>query len=169
MRNSIFITTLSGESTLYWWKKITKISYLGCDLKKNCEQVKITWAAQLVSEYFQDLKALQQLHKAKTTVSHDDHHSNIATVLLGDQKSQDEELGGETTEANVLKALEQKYDAIRDKLLIEVNTGLWLLVMPADLIWESNFPSVCSCVCPSTPNLVSSGPPLSSQVHYSNP
>ena len=72
--------------------------------------------------FLQDLKALQQLHKAKINVSHDDHHSNIATVLLGDQRSQDEDSLGEATEANVVKALEQKYDAIRDKLLIEVRS-----------------------------------------------
>ena len=43
-------------------------------------------------------------------------------MLLGDQEIQDvdDELEGETSEAKVLSALEQKYDAIRDKLLIEV-------------------------------------------------
>ena len=65
---------------------------------------------------------MQQLYKARTTISHDDQNKNVATVLLGDQKSLDEELSGETTEANVMSALEQKYDAIKDKLLIEVDS-----------------------------------------------
>ena len=68
------------------------------------------------------MQSLQQLYKARLAVSTKDENKNVAVVLLGGEEIQgvDEELEGEATEAKVLSALEQKYDAIRDKLLIEV-------------------------------------------------
>ena len=68
------------------------------------------------------MQSLQQLLKARSAVSTKDENKNVAVVLLGGEEIQggDEELEGEATEAKVLSALEQKYDAIRDKLLIEV-------------------------------------------------
>lgn len=73
----------------------------------------------------QDLKGLQQLHQAITVINKDGSCDNIAAVLLGDRsRSQSEgdedEDSGETTEASVVKALEEKYDAMKDKLLMEV-------------------------------------------------
>ena len=70
------------------------------------------------------MQSLQQLYKARLAVSTKDENKNVAIVLLGGEEIQgvDEELEGEATEAKVLSALEQKYDAIRDKLLIEVHT-----------------------------------------------
>ena len=69
------------------------------------------------------MQSLQQLHKARLAVGTKDENKNVAVVLLGGEEIQgvDEELEGEATEAKVLSALEQKYDAIRDKLLIEVH------------------------------------------------
>ena len=68
------------------------------------------------------MQSLQQLHKARLAVGTKDEHKNVAVVLLGDEEIQGvDELEGEATEAKVLSALEQKYDAIRDKLLIEVH------------------------------------------------
>lgn len=70
----------------------------------------------------QDLKGLQQLHKAMTSRK-DSQYENLATVLLGDRSKSDDETEEEqgTSEATVLKALEEKYDAMKDKLLIEVS------------------------------------------------
>ncbi|KAL3852521.1 hypothetical protein ACJMK2_016149, partial [Sinanodonta woodiana] len=73
-----------------------------------------------------DLKTLQKLCRAQTTLKQKDNHANVATVLL----DQDEEDAithvqhGETTEEEVsekklMKALESKYDAVRDKLFLE--------------------------------------------------
>ncbi|XP_053377355.1 trichohyalin-like isoform X2 [Mercenaria mercenaria] len=71
-----------------------------------------------------DLKGLQQLHRAVTMLNKDSSCDNIAAVLLGDRsrsedESEEEEESGETTDASVVKALEEKYDAMKDKLLME--------------------------------------------------
>lgn len=57
----------------------------------------------------------------------DGSFDNIAAVLLRDSsKSKDEDEAdddsGETTQATVLKALEEKYDAMKDKLLMEASS-----------------------------------------------
>lgn len=70
------------------------------------------------------MKGLQHLHKVLSTRK-DSDYENIAAVLLGDRSRSQEENEAEedeqgTSEANVLKALEEKYDAMKDKLLIEV-------------------------------------------------
>ncbi|XP_052781835.1 trichohyalin-like [Mya arenaria] len=65
-----------------------------------------------------DLTGLQQLLRAVTSLSDTGSYDNIAALLLGGKsRSQDE--GQDQEEAKVVKALEEKYDAIRDKLMIE--------------------------------------------------
>jgi hypothetical protein len=59
-------------------------------------------------------------------INKDESCDNIAAVLLGDRSrsesdGEEDEESGETTEASVVKALEDKYDAMKDKLLMEVN------------------------------------------------
>ena len=69
----------------------------------------------------QDLAGLQQLHKALTSMKKDSQNDNIASVLLGDRSGlQAEDDSEATSEASVLRALEDKYDAMRDKVMIEV-------------------------------------------------
>lgn len=74
------------------------------------------------------MQGLQQLHKAVTVLSKDGCYDNIAAVLLSDKSrsiiEDDAEDEGETTEASVLKALEDKYDAMKEKLLMEVHLGI---------------------------------------------
>ncbi|WAR25161.1 hypothetical protein MAR_010865 [Mya arenaria] len=66
-----------------------------------------------------DLTGLQQLLRAVTSLSDTGSYDNIAALLLGGKsRSQDE--GQDQEEAKVVKALEEKYDAIRDKLMIEM-------------------------------------------------
>ena len=51
----------------------------------------------------------------------DSQNDNIASVLLGDRSGlQAEDDSEATSEASVLRALEDKYDAMRDKVMIEV-------------------------------------------------
>lgn len=56
----------------------------------------------------------------------DSEYKNIAAVLLGDRSRLhgDNEMGDNvdgTSEESVVKALQEKYDAMKDKLLIEVS------------------------------------------------
>ncbi|CAH1784103.1 unnamed protein product [Owenia fusiformis] len=63
-----------------------------------------------------DAKTLKQLKLVHATSRKQEWHDNTAIVLLGETK-RDAEYSNEETE--IIKALEQKYDAMRDKLLAE--------------------------------------------------
>ncbi|KAL4226590.1 hypothetical protein ACF0H5_014574 [Mactra antiquata] len=72
-----------------------------------------------------DLNDLQQLYKALTVLNKGSNYDNIATVVMkdrtiSDDDDDDDDEVGETSKASVLKALEEKYDAVKDKLLMEV-------------------------------------------------
>lgn len=59
-------------------------------------------------------------------MKNDSEYENIAVVVLGDRsRSQDDneaEADTEgTSEASVLKALQEKYDTMKDKLMVEVS------------------------------------------------
>ncbi|XP_060592636.1 LOW QUALITY PROTEIN: trichohyalin-like, partial [Ruditapes philippinarum] len=95
-------------------------------LLADLQELQKVEAAKLLKDIQdKDLKGLQQLHRAITVINKDESCDNIAAVLLGDRSRSEndgEEDGesGETTEASVVKALEDKYDAMKDKLLMEV-------------------------------------------------
>jgi len=68
--------------------------------------------------FFQDEKELHQLLKVISSHCEAGRHDNIAAVLLGERSRSEE--GEDQEERQLLKALEGKYDALKDKLLIEV-------------------------------------------------
>ncbi|XP_052249024.1 uncharacterized protein LOC127856876 isoform X2 [Dreissena polymorpha] len=68
-----------------------------------------------------DLKDLQHLHKLLSAKKDTGCYDNIATVLLGDRlkKEGEDSLEETTEEAEVIRALQEKYDAMKDKLMME--------------------------------------------------
>ncbi len=70
----------------------------------------------------QDVETLQQLKLNEQLTREEKHHNNVATVVMGDERSASEQRAEVNKEAGeVMTALKFKYDELRDKLLIEVN------------------------------------------------
>lgn len=68
----------------------------------------------------QDVGTLQQMVKMQSMVEDEGLHDNVSHVLL-DQSKGDK---SEDREDELIQALEQKYDALKDKLIEAVSTGL---------------------------------------------
>ena len=65
---------------------------------------------------------MKQLKLAQSMAREEKWHDNVATLLFDQGSStveNEDELEGEDTE--VVKALQEKYDAMKDKLLMEVS------------------------------------------------
>ena len=79
---------------------------------------------------FQDLQTLKQLKFAQSVARDEKWHDNVATLLMEQGNStviSEDELKEEDTE--VVKALQEKYDALKDKLLMEASLSISLYVM----------------------------------------
>ena len=79
---------------------------------------------------FQDLQTLKQLKLAQSVARDEKWHDNVATLLMEQGNStviSEDELKEEDTE--VVKALQEKYDALKDKLLMEASLSISLYGM----------------------------------------
>ena len=78
----------------------------------------------------QDLQTLKQLKLAQSVARDEKWHDNVATLLMEQGNStviSEDELKEEDTE--VVKALQEKYDALKDKLLMEASLSISLYGM----------------------------------------
>ena len=79
---------------------------------------------------FQDLQTLKQLKLAQSVARDEKWHDNVATLLMEQGNStviSEDGLKEEDTE--VVKALQEKYDALKDKLLMEASLSISLYGM----------------------------------------
>lgn len=70
----------------------------------------------------QDIGALQQMVKMQSMVEEEGFHDNVSHVLLHQPKD-----GLEEGEEELIQALEEKYDALKDKLIEAVRNEIQLL------------------------------------------
>lgn len=69
----------------------------------------------------QDVRQLQLMVKLHKKTLDDEKHDNVSSVVLGDDDSNIATKDGDVTEDEIKKAVEQKYDILREKLLEAVS------------------------------------------------